>query len=797
MLVPLSWLREFTPYTGTAQELGDRLTMLGLELEGVLNPFAAMEDIVTGLVVLCQPHPDSDHLHCCKVDIGTGELLDIVCGAPNVADGQKVAVAPVGARLPDGTVIKKARLRGKPSCGMICSERELGLSEDHSGIMVLPEATVIGEKLIDALELDREVLDISVTPNRPDCLSIIGIAREAAMAFGLPFHIPEIPLILDPRAPEITVPIAIHSPELCWLYSGRVINNVKVEKSPMRLRYRLLAVGIRPISNIVDVTNYILLETGQPLHSFDLDKLAGGKIFVRQADAGEKLTTLDGKVRVLNSNDLCICDAEKIVGLAGVMGGENTEITDACSNVFLESAVFNPVNIRKTSRRLGLASEASYRFERGVDEERTIWALDRACALMQSIGGCLPNRGFSVLEPKPFVPARIIYRPAFASALLGVDVPASRQKEFLVSVGCAVEGDGEQWIVIQPSWRPDLTREADLVEEVGRIYGLDTIEPELPPVERHIDDFSGVISQFSFLEHVRKWGSGIGLNEAINYSFVGQRDLDFLNMEKDDRIAIYNPLSEDQNVLRTCLAPGLLQALGNNLAFEAQSIKLFEVANAFKKASDQETGAQEIPLVGIILSGLRHEYRWPHKEEEFDYPDIKGLVENLLHYLGICGEKYSAKNGHPYLEPCVNITLGAMHLGEAGRVKPKLAARFNAQKPVWLAELNLARLRELHEKAVVKFSPLPAYPAAYRDITFISPVKIHANDILEKILLLKMPLLEGAVLIDCYEPEASGERHLTFRLTFRHEGRTLKDVEVEKEKGKIITQVTGQLPVRV
>ncbi|MBD5538737.1 MAG: phenylalanine--tRNA ligase subunit beta, partial [Desulfovibrio sp.] len=359
MLLSLSWLREFTPYEGTAEALGDRLTMLGLELEDIIRPFADIADIRVGKVTLCEPHPDSDHLHCCKVDVGDDQILDIVCGAPNVATGQIVPVALVGTRLPDGTVIKKAKLRGQPSMGMICSERELGLSDAHDGILVLPEGLLPGSRMVDALELDREVLDISVTPNRADCLSVLGLARETAMAFKLPFKVPELPLILETQAPPVEVPVDIADPELCWLYSGRVISGVKVAPSPVRVRYRLFAVGVRAISNIVDVTNYILFECGQPLHSFDLDKLRGGRIVVRPAAEGEHFVTLDGKERVLTASDLCICDAERPVGLAGVMGGQNTEITPESRNIFLESAVFRPQTIRRTSRRLGLTSEAS------------------------------------------------------------------------------------------------------------------------------------------------------------------------------------------------------------------------------------------------------------------------------------------------------------------------------------------------------------------------------------------------------------------------------------------------------
>ncbi|MBD5642209.1 MAG: phenylalanine--tRNA ligase subunit beta, partial [Desulfovibrio sp.] len=550
MLVPISWLREFTPYEGTVEALGDRLTMLGLELEEIINPFAGLGDIVVGFVAQCQAHPDSDHLHCCKVDIGQGALVDIVCGAPNVAQGQKVAVAPPGATLPDGTRIKPSRLRGQPSNGMICSERELGLSEDHSGILVLPESADVGHGLIQALELDTEVLDLSITPNRADCLSILGIARETAAACHLPLRVPELPLIPDHDSPEIEVPVSILAPDLCWLYSGRVITGASIGQAPMRMRYRLHAVGVRAISNIVDATNYVMLECGQPLHAFDLDKLEGRKIIVRQAGENERLTTLDGRERQLTGEDLCICDGERPIALAGVMGGLDSEITASSRNVFLESAVFQPRSIRRTSRRLGLQSEASFRYERGIDQTRSVWALDRACALMASISGGFVRRGFSIAEPRPFVPVRIDFAPRAADALLGVEIEPESQAGILSGLGCAVEKQNAQkWVVIQPSWRPDLTREADLIEEVGRVYGLDKIEPRLPEVVRSLKDSLNPGGPYEFGRLVRAWGAGLGLHEAINYSFVGDRDLDALNLAAEKRLAIFNPLSEDQNTL--------------------------------------------------------------------------------------------------------------------------------------------------------------------------------------------------------------------------------------------------------
>ncbi|MDR1660316.1 MAG: phenylalanine--tRNA ligase subunit beta [Desulfovibrio sp.] len=803
MLLSLSWLREFTPYEGSARALGDRLTMLGLEVEDIRNPYADIGDVVVGEVVECRNHPESGHLHLCRVDAAQGELLDIVCGAANVAAGQKVPVALVGTRMPGGMVIRKARLRGAVSCGMICSERELGLTEDHNGILVLPAEMRTGLRLVDALSLDTEVLDISITPNRADCLSVLGLARETAHAFGLPLTVVGLPLT-EGQEPDANIPLEIEDAELCRLYAGRVISGIRVAPSPARMRYRLNAVGVRAIFNIVDVTNYILFECGQPLHSFDLDKLGAGRIAVKTARDGEKFTTLDGQERTLATGDLCICDAERIVGLAGVMGGLNTEITKESRNVFLESAVFKPECIRKTSRRLGLSSEASYRFERGVDQERTVWALDRACAMMAAVSGGVVRKGIFRLEPKPFVPVEITFRPEKAERLLGLRLDEEFCEKTFAGLGCAVTRDGARWRVNQPSWRPDITREADLVEEVGRMRGLDSIAPVLPPVCRSLADSGRTESEFSFWTRVRRWGAGLGLNEAVNYSFVGHKDLDHLGISPERRISILNPLSAEQDVLRTALAPGLLQTLRNNLAQGTAGLRLFELARVFEVPGQGPaptrdglpTPARETGMLGFLLYGARHDDSWPHTEADADYADIKGVVEHLFHFLHLPEPDCEGVSDHPWLLPGVDISCAGRAVGRMGRVKPALAGIFHARKDVWLAECNLDELRRLHDAARVAFVPLPVYPPVRRDITVMAGEGSRVGQLLGHLRALRSPLLTGASLQDVFEPRP-GDRHLTFRLTFRHAGRTLKDAEVDKEREKIAQSLVKAFGVRI
>ena len=798
MLLSLKWLREFVPYEGTAEELGHRLTMLGLELEEIHRPYDNIKDLVVGHVVECGRHPEADKLSVCKVDVGQGELLDIVCGAPNVAQGQKVPVAMVGTTMPDGMLIKKAKLRGQPSHGMICSERELGLTEDHSGIMVLPQETAVGQKLVDVLDLDREVLDIGITPNRADCLSILGLAREAALAFKLPLTLPTCALHECGADASHEVPVDIVDPELCWLYHGKIIENVRIAPSPARIRYRLHAHKVRPISNVVDATNYILLESGQPLHAFDRHKIRGGRIIVAPATAGETFVTLDGQERVLVTEDVTIRDPEGPTALAGVMGGLFSEITDASNCVFLESAVFRPASIRKTARRLGLSSEASYRFERGVDQVGNAWAMNRAAALIAEISGGSVRPGVCGQEPRPWKAPRMSFRPARANSLLGVELSADFDHAVLTGLGCSVDkSDSATWQVDAPSWRCDLSREADLIEEVGRVHGLDRIPPALPVVVGDLEQAGAAESKFAFWSRLKRWGRGLGLNEAVNYSFVGHKDLDHLNLPQQGRISIMNPLSAEQDVLRTALAPGLLQNLRHNLAQGNAGLRLFELAHIFNADPASETTAQEYGRLGLLFYGARFDQGWPQPEADADYSDIKGVVEHLLAHLHVSAPLCTQIQGHPHLTPCVEIRVGETLLGVMGRVAPALADAFHARKAVWLAELDLEALRGLADAAVVAFRALPVYPPVRRDITVMahnSAVTVAA--VQDHVRGLKLNLLEDMSLIDLFEP-AEGERNLTFRLTFRHAERTLKDSEVDKEREKVAQSLTQNLGVKV
>jgi len=802
MLLSLKWLREFVPFEGTPQELGDKLTMLGLELEEIIHPFAAIKDMVVGHVLECVKHPEAEKLSVCTVDVGGPEPLTIVCGAPNVGKGQNVPVATVGTTMPDGMKIKKAKLRGQPSEGMICSERELGLSDEHDGILVLPEAFVPGTNLVEALDLDEVVLDISITPNRADSLSMLGLAREVALAFDLPLTMPSFELKESGTDCSGEVDIEIADADQCAVFHGRILEGFNVGKSPAWLRYRLVAIGLRPISNIVDVTNYVMMELGQPMHAYDLDLLEGRRIVVDFADEGESFVTLDGQERSMKETDLMIKDAERSVGIAGVMGGLNTEMNDESTRVFLEAAVFRPGSVRKTARRLGLSSDASYRFERGVDQVNCLFAMNRAAAMMADISGASLRPGICKTEPRPWKAPVLQFRPERARDLLGVDVGDAFCRKTLEKLGCVVDSaDAQDWKVTAPSHRLDYEREADLIEEVARVYGMDNIPPVLPKVKRTLEPRDDARNEYLFWAKIKRWASGLGLNEVINYSFVGQKDLDHLGLPAEPRIAIMNPLSADQDVLRTALAPGLLQNLRHNLAQGNTGLRLFELAHIFESDPSSDTTARESGRLNLLAYGDRFDAEWPQVQADAEYQDIKGDVEHLLAHLHLGRATFALEKDHTWMSPCVRITVGDAIVGCVGRVKPDIADAYHAKKDVWMADLDTDQLCELHAGNVIAFASLPVFPPSWRDITVMAPATLPVQAVVDHVEGMKLSLLKNIVLIDVFVPKTQegeqAERNLTFRLTFRHHSKTLTDKEVDKERGKVAESLQKTLPVRI
>ncbi len=813
MLLSLAWLKEFVPYTGSAEELGAKLTMLGLELENIIEPYKAIEGIVIGYIKECDKHPEADKLSVCKVDVGQGEDLQIVCGAPNVGKDQYVPIALVGTVMPEGMEIKKAKLRNVESMGMICSERELKLSEDHNGIMILndilpKEKLVLGAKLVDALNLDKEVLEIGITPNRADCLSVLGMAREVALAYNLPLTMPKCELKVDDSKNETAIKLDIDK-EICQLYTGRVLENPTVAPSPAWLKYRLNAVNVRSISNIVDATNYVLLELGLPLHAFDRDCIDGDTVLVRKAKEGEKTTTLDSKEHNLKDYDILIADKNKPIGLGGVMGGLNSEITDNTKTIFLEAAVFHPSHIRKSARRLGISSDASYRFERGVDPEIVDIARDRCAYLISELTGAKCLNGVANSDNNAVKAQEINFSYKRCLSLLGCDISLDFCLDTLKGLGFMVEKkDADNYTVLAPSWRQDVSRPADLFEEIIRVFGVDEIPEVFPPILRDLKLLGKFEGRHPFLSRVRHFLAGMGLNECVNYSFVGDEDLDRLNLAKEPRVNIANPLTADQNVLRTELAPGLFNSMKLNIGHGNTSLKLFEVSQSFIKMPSSETGVHEVRRCGILLTGQRNDH-FPHQnytQDIFEYADLKGIVESFVKdFLNLDMPVLKKIDNHPYLSPAVALvrTNGSplADFGDTvavlGRLKPEIADFYNAREHVWYGEINLCSLRAPSGQNTIQFKELPIYPPVRRDITLKVAKNLQMQVIIDTLLNAKSPLLEKVELHDSYTATKGALEHsLTFRLVFRSKDKTLQDNEVDKEMEKLVKNLHEKLDIK-
>ncbi len=794
MLLSVQWLREFVPFEGTSAELAEKLTSLGLEVEEIFDPFSAISSICVGHVRECVPHPDSDHLSVCQVDIGQDELLPIVCGASNIAAGQKVAVAPVGTTMPGGLVIKKAKLRGQVSRGMICSAAELELAQESNGIMVLEGAATPGMPLVEWLGLETCVLDISITPNRADCLSVLGIARDLSAALDLPLTLPTCDLSETEENCADLVTVQIENVGTCPQYQARVVRGVTVGESPDWLRYRLLAVGLRPINVVVDITNFMMLETGQPLHAFDRNLLADKNIFVRNAQARETIITLDGKKRELKNSDLVIADERGAIALAGIMGGENTEITPASQDVLLECAVFDPPTIRKTARRLGLSTDSSFRFERGVDQAGTDFVLDRAASLIAHYTGGKVARGKVREEGRIFQAPTIEFSPQTARDLLALDTPDDFCHQLLSRLGCQVDANSLPWKVVPPAYRLDLEREADLIEEIGRVWGMDRIPARLPRISKNLEARSSN-QEFSFLHRVKHWAKGLGLHECINYSFLSGAELDALGISSSGRVGIFNPLTDEQDSLRPHILPGLFDGLRHNLAQGHGRLRLFEVAHTFVADRAAETGVQEKNHLAILLSGPRTRQSFPWgASDDADYLDLKGIVEHFAQTFHLEGLTYTLAENHPYLLPAVSWKRDGEVIGILGMLNPEMAKRYNVRAEVWVAEIDLDALAG--KGTVEGFAMLPRFPHVRRDMTIIARQGLRFAEIVDELDSLRVDLLEDVQLMDIYTPESSQEKHLTLRLTYRHPEKTLKDKDVDKVHTRLGKHLLDKLDIR-
>ena len=788
MLVPLSWLREYLDLKISNDEISSALTLAGLEVDKVESLTFPFTHVVVGLIQDVKPHPNSDHLSIALVFDGT-DTHQVVCGAANCAKGMKTALAKIGATLTDdeGKIfkIKKGKLRDIESFGMLCSEKELGLSDSSDGIMTISPNAQVG---MDIAELFGDtIFEISLTPNLGHCLSLIGIARELAAILEQKVHYPKFTLNENSDSSAFNaVTIHLEDPQNCPHYSCRLLRNVKACPTPNWLKMRLEACGVRSVNAIVDVTNYVMLELGQPLHAFDYDKISGKKIAIHTTQKEMPFLALDNITHTLPPQTLVISDAEKPIAIAGIMGGIQTEVDDQTSHVLLEAAHFFPSSIRKTSKQLGLRSESSARFERGIDPQGVTLALNRASFLIQEITGCEISKGIIDIEPTPYQPRILKCRLERVNQILGTSLSLNEVESFLKRLEMSVSlSDETMLLVTVPSYRNDIHIEIDLVEEIARIYGYNNIAPKESKVINSTIPHSPI---FLIEKQIRKRLISENLQEFITSDLISPK-LSLLSEEKSQRenneIHVLHPSSIDQSVLRTSLLPGLLQAVRHNIDHQNVNINCFEIGRIHFKSEDQLI---ERATVGILITGKKTPHNWRKKGENGDFFDLKGIIENLLRSLNL--PKYNFLPSH--LETFHPRKQASIHFedslaGVLGEVHPSKLLMLDIKQPVFFAQIDLLDLLE-KIKVDHKMIPLALYPSSSRDWTVTLKEGIPFTTITEAIASAKSPLLKEVELLDIYENEK-----FTLRFVYRDEFQTVEQAQVEKEHGRIIGIITKKI----
>jgi phenylalanyl-tRNA synthetase beta chain len=800
MRISLKWLSEYVDLPAP-EELARQLTAVGLEVEGIERTGQGLDGVVAARILASEKHANAEKLSVTRVDAGAGEPLQIVCGAKNYAVGDVVPLAKVGATLPGGLKIEKAKLRGVESFGMLCSAKELGLAADASGLLILPKDAVPGTPIAEALQLADVYLEINVTPNRPDALSHVGIAREVAAILGKPVRLPAPKLDEAGAAAASLVKVQIDAPEKCPRYAARVIEGVKIGPSPLWLQRRLEGCGVRAISNVVDATNFVLLELGHPLHAFDLDAVAGRQIVVRTARAGEKITTLDGKERALEAEDLLIADAKEGSALAGVMGGSVSEISQGTTRVLLESAYFQPSTIRRTSRRQGLKSEASYRFERGADPGMVIPAVDRCAALIAELSGGTVRPGIVDAHPRPAKPAEVRLRWERPSQLLGMELPRADAEKILVGLGFgekAADAKGATFVV--PSWRVDVSIEEDLVEEIVRTKGYHAIPETLP---RTAVDTPVESLELQAVGRVRGALEAAGFAEAVNFSFVAERELEPFEKpvatgDGSGRalgVALKNPISADLSVMRTSLVPSLLKNTAYNRRQRVEDVRLYEIASVYQPHHDpKDRPTAEAIEIAAVLCGRRSPSGWATAGEPLDFYDAKGAVQGVLEALGVEARWRAGADGwlHPRTSAALLAAEGDALLGEVGELHPRVAAAFDLPRGVLALRLSLDALLRVM-KLVPQYRPIPRLPAVLRDLAVVVKEEVTAASV--EAVVREEPLVDGVTLFDVYRgaPLAAGKKNLALAISYRATDRTLTDAEADAAHARIVKRLAEKV----
>ncbi len=814
MKVSLKWLNEYVDVPSDTQEFCDRLDLTGTGVEGLEETGAQFKKVVVGQILEKEAHPDSDHMWVCKVSVGAAntdadgnpEPLQIVCGAQNFNAGDKIPVAMIGAEFGDFK-IKKSKLRGVTSYGMNCSERELGLGSNHDGIMILPADAPVGTPFAEYMKLSDKIIDLEITPNRPDCLSVEGLAREVGAMYRTDVRYPSMDLTEGEEATEDAVDVTVAEEGRCPRYTARVIRGVKVGPSPDWLVERIVASGARSVNNVVDVTNYILFLLGQPLHAFDFDKVksADGKahIVVRPAEEGEKLTTLDGQERMLTPDMTVIATPERAVALAGVMGGLDSEVTDDTVDILLEAATFDPAHTSRTSRNLGLISESSMRYERKVDAGRITRNADFAAALMAKICGGTVSRGLVDVWTVKDEPFDLQFRIPRFCAMMGADVPRADIEDILERLGCKVEDDGSNTLhVIAPTWRPDLEREIDLYEEVLRLYGMEKVPATLPggrdripvktPTQRIVEKLNRVLP-------------ACGLNETMTYSFAEPGELERLRMSEEglgEPVELINPINAEQSQMRRSIIPGLLRSIAYNQSHGVENIQLYEVGRVFFGHEGHQLPREAQRLAGV-LAGSMAEKSWNTNPAPFDFFDGKGVLESIARELALPKVRFRVLEGPAagHLQPgrAAEMLSGGTVIGWVGELHPLAVDAYDAKGPVVAFELDIDALVKSARPAR-DFVDIPEFPPVSVDVAFIVDEDVTNEKLMQRMHSAGGKLLSSIRLFDVYRDEkrlGAGKKSMAYSLEYRAADRTLTGEEVEKAHSKLIKKVCGGLGAEI
>lgn len=799
MKASLKWLKDYSDIKLAPKELARRLTMAGVEVKDIQTTGSTWNNVVVGEVTALNPHPNADRLRLATVNLGPQQVT-VVCGAPNISLGQKVPFAFVGAQLIDGhtgkpILLKPAKIRGVLSEGMVCSEKELGISDSHEGIMVLPPEAPIGMPLRDYL--GDVIFDLDITPNRPDCLSIIGIAREIASLTEQALHLPEIHYEETETPIDSFVSVDIIEPSLCLRYCASLIIGIKIAPSPNWLQYRLSSYGMRPINNVVDVTNYVMLEYGQPLHAFDYHELEGKQIIVRRARNSETITTLDGIERVLSPDTLVIADKEKAVAIAGIMGGLDTEVADKTTSILLESANFNKAIIRQGCHCLNLQSEASIRFDKGLNPDLPLLPLKRATQLLLELAGGKAAKSIIDVYPGKSQPKGILLSAEEVKRLSGLEVPLAKILKVLKSLGfeCQHANAASQILVVAPYWRSDISCSADLVEEVVRIIGYDQVPVTRlsSPLPQQESRLSLRVQRSNLKQRLGNILTGCGFQEILTYSLTSLERLQKISPRlklKVTSLKVANPMTKEQEYLRTTLRPGLLTTLVHNQRVEEGSIRLFEIGKIFLPQGNELP--QEKEMLCAALSGPEAELSWHGNKEQLNFFDAKGVVENLLNQLGL-EATFGASDDESLLPGrAANIIIGADKVGIVGNLHPKVAQAFELPDAVYLIEMDIEKLLSKTIK-VKQYQPIPRFPSITRDIALVIDKQVSYQQVED--VIRSFPLVKKVTLFDFYRGEQipEGKKSFAIRIVYQSPEHTLTDEEVNRPHQRIVDRLHQEL----